>query len=184
MAAATGPKRLFVALDLPEAHRLELVRLGTHLPGVRWHAPEKLHLTLAFLGDAVAPEVQRLLRETLPRVNVPPFYLPLAGAGSFGGTRPRALWVGVGGGHPHLLALHRAVNEAVLAAGGQPEMKPFVPHVTVAYCGRDTSPEAAGRWVREHAGFDAGLMHVTGFTLYDSVGGVYSKVSSVSWPSD
>ena len=178
------PQRLFVALNLPEACHAELARLGTNLPGVRWHPPEKLHLTLAFLGDAVSPEIQARLRETLARVSVPPFFLPLAGAGFFGSTRPRALWVGVGRGHPHLFALHKAVNDAVLAAGGHPDLKPFVPHVTLAYCGRDTPPEAARRWTSEHAGFDAGLMRVEGFTLYSSAGGVYSKEICVSWSED
>ena len=70
---------------------MELVRLGIHIPGVRWHTPEKLHLTLAFLGDDVSPEVQGRLRETLADVRASPFFLPLAGAGSFGGERPRAL---------------------------------------------------------------------------------------------
>ena len=115
---------------------------------------------------------------------MPPFFLPLAGAGSFGSLRPRALWVGVGREHPHLLTLHQAVQDAVLAAGGQMDGKPFVPHVTLAYCGRDTPPEAVRRWVSEHGDFDAGLMRVEGFSLYSSAGGVYSKESSVSWPSD
>ncbi len=177
------PKRLFVAIDLPESHRAELVRLGTNLPGVRWHPPEKLHLTLAFLGDSVSPEIQGRLWEVLPQVNVPTFFVPLTGVGSFGSTRPRALWVGTGRGHPHLFALHKAVNDAVLAAGGQPDLKPFIPHVTVAYCGRDTPAEAVHRWTCEHESFDAGLMHVEGFSLYSSTGGVYSKESSVCWPS-
>ena len=136
------PKRLFVAIDLPEVMREELVRLGTQIPGVRWHPPEKLHLTLAFLGDAVAPEVQTRLHQTLAAVRVPPFFLPLTGTGSFGGTRPRAIWAGTGRGHPHLFALHKAVNDAVLAAGGEADLKPFVPHVTLAYCGRDTPAES------------------------------------------
>ena len=70
----------------------------------------------------------------------------------------------------------------MLAAGGVADSKPFIPHVTVAYCGRDTPPEAVHRWVHAHADFDAGQMRVAGFSLYSSAGGVYSKESSVSWP--
>ena len=173
------PKRLFVAVELPEVMRAELVRLGTHIPGVRWHPPENLHLTLAFLGDAVSTEVQTRLRATLPTVRVPPFFLPLTGAGSFGGERPRALWVGTGRGHPHLFALHRAVHDAVLAAGGQADRKPFIPHVTLAYAGRDTPVEPVRRWVRAHEEFDAGLMRVEGFTLFSSFRGLYAEELTV-----
>ena len=175
------PKRLFVAVALPEVVGAELVRLGTHISGVRWHPPEKLHLTLAFLGDDISPEVQGCLREMLAGVRVPPFFLPLAGAGSFGGERPRALWVGIGRGHPHLFALHKAVNDAALAAGAAADLKPFVPHITIAYCGRDTPAAAVRRWVREHEGFDGGLTRVEGFTLFSSAGGVYTPEWTVRW---
>ena len=174
-------KRLFVAIELPEVVGAELVRLGTHIPRVRWHPPEKLHLTLAFLGDDVSPEVQRRLRETLAGVRVPPFFLPLAGAGSFGGERPRALWIGAGEAGSQLSALHRAVNDAALAAGASADPKPFIPHVTLAYCGRNTPAAAVGRWLREHEGFDGGLMHVEGFTLFSSAGGVYTPEWTARW---
>ena len=176
------PKRLFVAIELPEVLRDELVRLGTNLPGVRWHPPEKLHLTLAFLGDAVPADVETRLYKTLAAVRVPPFFLPVVGTGSFGGTRPRAIWAGTGRGHPHLFALHRAVHDAVLAAGWAPDLKPFVPHVTLAYCGRDTPPDAVRRFLRQHEAFDAGLMRVEGFALYSSHRGLYNKELNVPWP--
>ena len=177
-------KRLFVAIELPEVIGAEIVRLGTSILGVRWHPLEKLHLTLAFLGDCVGADVQGKLRAALADVRGTPFFLPLAGTGWFGGERPRALWVGAGDGGAELDALHRAVGEAVRAAGGNVEGKAFLPHVTVAYCGRETPAGAIERWQRESAGFDAGKMEVRGFALFSSAGGVYSKESSVSWPPD
>ncbi len=176
------PKRLFVAVELPEVMRAELVRLGTAIPDVRWHPPEQLHLTLAFLGDAVPAEVQSRLQDILPALRVPPFFLPLVGAGSFGGEQPRTLWVGTGRGHPHLFALHKTINDAAFAAGAQADLKPFVPHVTLAYAGRGTPVESVRRWVRENEGVDAGLMRVEGFALFSSFGGVYAEELTVRWP--
>ena len=167
-------------MELPEVVGGEIVRLGTSIPGVRWHPLEKLHLTLAFLGDRVSAEVQGKLRETLEGVRGTPFFLPLAGTGWFGGERPRALWVGAGDGGAELGALHRQVGEAVRAAGGTVEGKAFVPHVTVAYCGRETPAGAVARWAQANARFDAGLMRVKGFALYSSAGGVYNKEICVS----
>jgi len=56
------------------------------------------------------------LRETLATVQVPPFFLPIAGVGAFGGERPSVVWAGVGKGHPHLFALHQRIQDAVLQA--------------------------------------------------------------------
>ena len=70
----------------------------------------------------------------------------------------------------------------MLAAGGEADLKPFVPHVTLAYCGRDTPPDAVRRFLRQHEEFDAGLMRVEGFTLYSSFRGLYNSESKVSWP--
>ena len=41
-------KRLFVSLELPQAVTQLLVDLDPHLRGVRWLAPEQMHLTLSF----------------------------------------------------------------------------------------------------------------------------------------
>ena len=81
-----------------------------------------------------------------------------------------------------MFALRQAVNDAVLAVGGQADLKPFVPHVTLAYAGRDTPAEPVRRWVQDHEGFDAGLMRVEGFALFSSVGGVYAEELTVRWP--
>jgi len=48
--------RLFVALDLPEELRQRIAMLQAGLPGARWVAPENLHVTLRFIGDARGPE--------------------------------------------------------------------------------------------------------------------------------
>ena len=97
-------KRLFIAIEPPESMRDVLLALDPHLPGVRWVRREKLHLTLSFLGN-VEIDAEDRLRDALERLRVGPFWLPVAGLGSFGGSnRPTVLWVGTGRGHPHLFA--------------------------------------------------------------------------------
>src|SRR6478672_8223028 len=98
------PKRLFIALELPENCRERLAGLRTSIRGVRWLAADQFHLTLAFLGDVEA-EPESRLREELGQVRVPPFLLPIEGVGTFGGARPSVIWSGVSTGHPHLFAL-------------------------------------------------------------------------------
>ena len=58
------PKRLFVAIDLPESTRQLLVNIDPQIRGVRWIDAAQMHLTLAFFGD-VAEIIDSALREKL-----------------------------------------------------------------------------------------------------------------------
>ncbi len=100
---------------------------------------------------------------------MPAFFLPLRSVGVFNSrSRPSVVWVGVGKGHPHLFALHRRIQDAVLSAGLQADLKPFHPHVTVGRA-KDISSQVLQPFVRSHAETEFGLMKVTGFELYSSV---------------
>lgn len=169
-------KRLFVALELPAALRPDLAGLvDADLAGARWVRPEKWHLTLSFLGN-VSAEGEAALWETLATVRAQPFSLGLRGVGSFGPARsPRVLWAGVDGETEALGALRAAVQQAVRAAGVQPDSHGFAPHLTLARCGRDSRPEAVREWLKRHAAFRAGPFAVEDLTLFSSVGGVYGR---------
>jgi RNA 2',3'-cyclic 3'-phosphodiesterase len=170
-------KRLFVAIDLPESLRQSLVRLDPGIRGVRWLAAQQMHLTLSFLG-LVAADTQEKLHDKLSAIRWSAFFLPLSGLGAFPAKgRPNIIWIGVGAGHPHLFQLHKRVQEAALAAGLEPELRPWHPHITLARC-RDVSAESVRPFLKAHADFDAGMIHVESFCLNSSVltpaGSVYT----------
>ncbi len=145
-----------------------LLALDPHLNGLRWVPEEQLHLTLSFLGDVETPAEDRL-RETLSQVQVPPFFLPLRGLGVFNSRgRPSVVWAGVGRGHPHLFALHQRIQDAVLHAGLEANLKPFHPHVTIGRA-KGISRQALQPFLRSHAETEFGLEKMTGFELYSSV---------------
>jgi 2'-5' RNA ligase len=147
---------------------MELVSLDPHLNGLRWLTAEQLHLTLSFLGDVEVPAEDRL-HEALGEVRVPPFVLPLSGVGVFNARgRPSVVWAGVGKGHPHLFALHRRIQDAVLHARIEPDLKPFHPHITIGRA-KGISRQALQPFLRKHAEADLGMFEVTGFELYSSV---------------
>jgi 2'-5' RNA ligase len=171
-------KRLFVSLELPRSVTERFAELDPHLPGVRWLPPEQMHLTLSFFGN-VPGDVEEKLKENLSAIEWKAFFLPLVGFGAFPGKgRPNVIWIGVGTGHPHLFQVHKRVQEAALAAGLEPDLRSFHPHVTVARC-RNVSPEAIRPFLKTHAAFDAGLIHVESFCLNSSeltpVGSVYTQ---------
>ena len=161
-------KRLFVGVELPASCKMTLQSLDPHLSGLRWLPEEQFHLTLSFLGnvDTVAEDQ---LREALQKVRVPPFLLPVYGVGVFNvHGQPSIVWAGVGKGHPHLFTLHRRIQDAVLQAGLEPDLKPFHPHITIGRA-KGVSRQALQPLIRRYAEADLGLFEVSGFALYSSV---------------
>lgn len=145
-----------------------LVTLDPSVRGLRWFPAEQLHLTMSFLGEVPEEEAARL-HEELATVRVPPFFLPLRGLGSFQSRgKPSVVWVGVGRGHPHLFALHKKVQDAVLRAGLEPDLRPFHPHITVGRV-RDLSRPALQPFLRKHEDEEFGMFKVERFTLFSSV---------------
>ena len=160
-------KRLFVAIDLPDSTRQLLVQLDPHIRGVRWTEPAQMHLTLGFFDD-VPDNVDAALREKLSAIEFGAFFLPVAAVGTFSAKgAPKIVWVGVGKAHPHLFQIHKRVQEAALAAGIEPELRPWHPHITMARC-RDVSAQMLRKFLQSNAEFDAGMIRVDAFHLYSS----------------
>ncbi len=160
-------KRLFVALELPLPTRERLAGLDPEIRGVRWLDAEQMHLTMSFLGDVHA-EAEGRLRSALAGVRVGSFLLPLTGVGVFGGENPTVVWAGVGQGHPHLYALHKRIQDEVLRAGLEPDLRPFHPHVTLGRA-KNVSRHEVKAFLRKFDQTEFDLIHVTGFALFSSV---------------
>jgi RNA 2',3'-cyclic 3'-phosphodiesterase len=139
--------RLFVAIEIPEGPRAEAGRrlqaVRGMLPAARWVDPEKIHLTLIFLGaidDAELPTLGAALGSAAARHA--PFTLALAGGGTFPPRRPaRVAWIGIAGNAGNIgdIARLAALQADVAAAaeravGYQPESRPYNPHITLARC--------------------------------------------------
>ncbi len=158
--------RLFLAIALPEALRARLAELGRGLPGVRWLAPENLHLTLRFIG-----EVDRSLAEELDaalgQIRAPGFSLTLAGVGCFGaGKKIRSIWVGVET-NPDLLRLQTEIERTLRRAEVPPEGRKFKPHVTLARLKRHPGANLQD-FLAQHALYRGASFQVEDFVLFSS----------------
>ena len=160
-------KRLFVAIDLSESTRQVLAGLDPHIRGVRWTDAAQMHLTLSFLSE-VPDEIDLELREKLSAIAFGAFFLPIVGVGTFSAKgAPKIIWIGVGKAHPHLFQIYKRVQEAALAVGLEPELRPWHPHITLARC-RDVSAQSLRKFLQTNTGFDTGMVRVEAFHLYSS----------------
>jgi 2'-5' RNA ligase len=140
-AANDDRARLFVALELPDTVRHELVewrgRALAHLQGLRLIAREHLHVTLCFLGWRAVAEVDRIAaacKVAAPLAATPlalgePLWLPP--------RRPGVLAVSLHDPHRSAGRLQATLSEALQAGGWyEAERRPYLPHVTVARVAR------------------------------------------------
>lgn len=132
--------RLFAAIDLDDssraAIRAEQKRIGTMLgesrERIRWVRPEQMHLTLVFLGEVSESSSGSVVDAMSQPVPKPPFDLTFQGVGVFPERgSPRALWIGVVGGAPELIALQQDVARRIAACDVALENRAFRPHLTL-----------------------------------------------------
>src|SRR5436305_4842626 len=108
------PKRLFVAIDLPESTRQLLAGIDPHIRGVRWVDTAQMHLTISFFGD-VPNDIGLAVREKLSAIEFGAFFLPIVGVGTFYAKWTAIIFlISVGYAHQHLSQLHKSVQEAEL----------------------------------------------------------------------
>jgi 2'-5' RNA ligase len=134
-------RRLFVALEPPDAVRRRLAALAAELrraagraaDDVRWVAAENVHLTLQFLGAVPAERVAEIDASVRAAASeARPLSLEVKGAGGFpNARRPRVVWAGVTGDTVALAALVRELGRRLAPLGFAPEERPFSAHLTL-----------------------------------------------------
>ncbi|HML10917.1 MAG TPA: RNA 2',3'-cyclic phosphodiesterase [Stellaceae bacterium] len=157
--------RLFVGIEFPPELKLRLSLLQSGMAGAKWVDPGNFHLTLRFIGEVdegIAADVD----EALSRLKARAFSLQLAGVGTFGGDKPRQLWVGVER-EPALGALQGKIEQALIRAGLPPEPRKFAPHVTLARLWQPKGGELQ-QFLASHAQFRAEPLRVERFSLIAS----------------
>ncbi len=132
--------RLFTAIELhPDIVDNAVAlqdRMSENVGGVKWTAPEKIHLTLKFLGD-VPDERLEEIESITERCTAEhsPFSLRFQSVGQFPerGT-PSIIWVGVQdrSNDDQLHSCFECLDRRMTEVGVEREDREFVPHVTIA----------------------------------------------------
>lgn len=129
--------RVFVALDLSSEARREIEKFLKRLEKkhwkVKWEKPEKIHLTLAFLGS-IKEEKLELVKEACQQVTkvTISFIVSFKGLGCFPDFDfPRIIWLGLKGDLKSLVELQKRLKDKLGRLGFETEKRPFEPHLTL-----------------------------------------------------
>jgi 2'-5' RNA ligase len=134
--------RLFIAIDLDdearhaiaaEQERLKEAWAGGAGAPLKWIAPERMHLTLVFLGEVDEVRSAAVAEAIARPLAFDRFSIAFGGLGTFPPAgAPRVLWLGLAAGGAQVLHLQREAADRVGALGITLEQRPFHPHLTLA----------------------------------------------------
>jgi 2''-5'' RNA ligase len=159
-------KRIFIAIDISdetrEAAANYIKRMSEEFPNapIKWERPEKLHLTIKFLGsteDATIPDVIDLVSQNAQSSH--PFEIGIGDTSAFPSAKnPRILWLGVSESTGALKDLAEQIDKDCAALGFESETRAFKPHLTMA---RVRDPKHAGEIGTAHAANQFGPFRFT-----------------------
>ncbi|NPA85159.1 MAG: RNA 2',3'-cyclic phosphodiesterase [Crenarchaeota archaeon] len=179
--------RAFIAVDIEGEISERLARLTESLRAtgadVKVVEKENFHITIRFLGN-ISVEAIDIIEEIIRKsvVDVKPHKIKLKGVGTFGGSRPRVVWVGVEGDE-ELRKIFERIERELRKAGFKPETKGFTAHVTLARVRSGRGVEALKKWVEEMSDVELGELEVKSIRLKKSIltprGPIYETLREV-----
>ena len=183
--------RSFIAIELPDELKLELIQLEARLkldkqPWVKWVNPYSIHLTLKFLGNIAVDrtgEITRAIEDAVQGIS--PFHLEVKELGVFPNLRRvQVAWVGISGELDKLSQLQKRIETNLTPLGFAPESRAFTPHLTLARLRDQASLDERQRFGQliANAKFEAAYtIEVDAISLMRSQltreGAIYSRIS-------
>lgn len=133
--------RVFAAVDPDPAVRAAAERAGRAVAGrletgaherVRWVAPERLHVTLRFLGEVTEADADALRAALRAPFETEAFPARASRLGCFPPSGPpRVLWLGIGEGSDGMAELRSELDRRLAPAGPPPDSRPLRAHLTL-----------------------------------------------------
>lgn len=135
--------RFFIALEIPEKNKAHFRaiqdRLHTLIPQARLTNFEKIHLTLAFVGEQ-PEELKDKLIEAIKNavIGILPFEVTPAYIDGFPNIHyPQVLWVGVKGDIDKILLIRERTKDGLEYLHLPVDERRFVPHISIAKLNND-----------------------------------------------
>ncbi len=174
--------RLFTAIDLPEDVQQHYADLQTPNDlDARWTDPDQFHVTLRFIGDA-SPNQTARYEDALANIDAPTVECIPYGLDVLPSRRnPSVLIVGLER-TDDLMAVYRAVCDALESEGLDPEDRTYRPHVTLARLD-DVPARAVHEFLDDHDALSLPSFQADAVHLYESTltqeGAIHDRRASV-----
>ncbi len=169
--------RVFIAIDIDEAIRKCLAKLQDEMlskadikkSDAKWVNPDKMHLTLKFLGEIKDPQVVEVCKITQDVASRhQSFDIDVEKVGYFGSKSARVLWVGAGQEGENLLQLQEDLEQQLALAGWPPETRKFAGHLTLCRVRNFKAGVKLARLTEEYKDFRLGVMPADSLCVYQS----------------
>ena len=130
--------RFFIALEIPNKNLPQFqaiqAKLHTLIPQAGLTAVDKIHLTLAFVGeqpDELKDKLVQIIQKAVEEIQI--FAVTPAYIDGFPNLHyPRVLWVGVKGDIDKILLIREKIKDSLESLNLPADERRFVPHVTIA----------------------------------------------------
>jgi len=131
--------RLFIAIDIDDSVLASVAKLQQQIKdrmknrnGLKWVAPELMHLTLKFLGEVDDSRIEEITDAiTIVCREKKIFEFELSVVGTFG-TPAKVLWLGSAEQSAELAALAASIEQGLSELLFEKETRPFSAHLTLA----------------------------------------------------
>lgn len=129
--------RFFIALEIPESNKKQLTdvqrTIKSLIPDIRLTDPDKLHLTLAFLGeqpDDLKDGIISAINKSVDKI--PPFKITPSLIDGFPNIHhPHTLWAGVSGDTDKLHLIAERLKDNLKNLHLSIDKRRFVPHIAL-----------------------------------------------------
>ena len=182
-------KRLFIAIKIIPDQSFNTIYhdlvSGLSYENLRFIEPDKLHLTLRFLGDTEEnkiPDIDRLMKKCAEASKA--FTLNINNTGVFGSSyNPRVIWFGIDH-NEYLTHLHTRIETDLTKVGFFPDRQNFVPHLTLSRVKQLKDLKLFQKIIGEFSEKEIMKQDVSEFSLIESIlmkeGPIYTKLNSYS----
>lgn len=130
--------RFFIALHIPPENQFEIKLIQQELikifPDSRLTEPDKLHVTIAFIGEQ-PPQLQYGLEQIIKKavIDIPEFELKPGYIDGFPHLHnPHTLWVGVKDDIDKLFILRERIKDSLSLLNEPLDQRRYVPHIAIA----------------------------------------------------
>jgi 2'-5' RNA ligase len=166
--------RLFVGVELVGPSREEILAVREKLvealsrQGVRFVRPDKIHLTLSFLGDVDEDRLDDLKAALRSAATRTAFEVQVGEIGCFPDpNRPKVIWMGLQGEIEKLELLAAEVTGLAKPFASHHEEKPYSPHITLARI--SPGSKVVGRLLQaQHLIVNPAIFPIDSVTLFQS----------------